>query len=315
MADAGLSLYDQLASYSDLEDLIQTGEAEGLFLECKSPGEPRLTKDQKNQLGVAISGFSNTAGGVLVYGLSTTQHKHTGLDVISQIEEIGLISKLQQQVKNAIPVVTMPPILSTETKIIKRLPRDSKGVLLVHVPSPTGDPIQATHDNVFYMRTGDEFRAAPYEIIKRLFSAVDVPDLFVEVDANLVEQQDDSSWSLPIGINNRSTAIAEQVLISVEVMNPDAIDLARAAQLQDVSSLNPGRTVFNSNFQGVVHRGMGVVAGNLIVKMKVGKRAKRKLDLAVTIYANKMRARTLRFSLSLAQSGFRVTNVQHSFLY
>jgi len=315
MADAGLSLFEQIASYSDLEDLIKNGEAESLFLECKSPGEPRLTKDQKNQLGMAISGFSNTAGGVVVYGLSTTKHKHTGLDVISQIEEIGLVSKLEQQVKNAIPVTTMPPVFGTETKIIKRQPHDSKGILLLHVPNSTGDPVQATHDNVFYIRTGDEFRPAPYEIIKRLFSAVDVPDLFVRVDESLVELKEDSSWSLPLTVNNRSTAIAEHVLISVTVMNPNATESVSASGLRNVSYLNPGRTVFNAPLQDVIHRGMDVVAGNLVVKMKVGKRAKRRLDLKISIYANKMRARRLEFGLTLARSGFKVIDFRESDLY
>lgn len=315
MADAGLSLFDQLKEYSDFEDLIEGGEAESLFLECKSPGEPRLTKDQKNQLGVAISGFSNTAGGVLVYGLSTTTHKHTGLDVISQIEEIGLISKLEQQVKNAIPATTVPPVFGTNTKIVKRQPRDSKGVLLLYVPAVAGDPVQATHDNVFYMRTGDEFRPAPYEIIKRLFSAVDVPDLYVWVNENLVEKKDDSSWNLPIVIRNNSTAIAENALVSVTVLNPNATESITATGLTDVSELNPGQTIFNGGLSEVVHRGMNVVVGNLIVKMKVGNRAKRRLDLSIIIYANKMRARQLQFDLTLAQSGFKVTNVKQSFLY
>lgn len=46
MTDAGFSLFKQLASYSDLEDLIENGEAESLFLEYKAPCEPQLCLTQ-----------------------------------------------------------------------------------------------------------------------------------------------------------------------------------------------------------------------------------------------------------------------------
>ena len=79
MADASLGLYNALSRYSDLVDLIAEGEAESLHLECKSPGSPKLGKDLKNALAKAISGFSNTAGGVILWGIRLRTHKKDSL--------------------------------------------------------------------------------------------------------------------------------------------------------------------------------------------------------------------------------------------
>ena len=97
MTDASLGLYNALIKNSDLENLIANGESENLYLECKAPVSPQLGKDQKNALAKAISGFSNTAGGVILWGISTTRHAHSGLDVLTQIEPIGQCSSLDRK--------------------------------------------------------------------------------------------------------------------------------------------------------------------------------------------------------------------------
>jgi predicted HTH transcriptional regulator len=89
MSDGAKQLYDSLAQYSDLDELIKGAEAEGLYLECKAPTAPQLTRDLRNTLGKALSGFSNTEGGIIIWGISTTKHAQSGLDVLSQIEPIG----------------------------------------------------------------------------------------------------------------------------------------------------------------------------------------------------------------------------------
>jgi hypothetical protein len=58
MSDAALALYQSIDSQRDLEELIATGEAEGMLLECKAPTDPRLSKDLRAKLSEAVSGFS-----------------------------------------------------------------------------------------------------------------------------------------------------------------------------------------------------------------------------------------------------------------
>ena len=86
MIDGAFELYKQISSFARLKDLVDNAEAETLHLECKAPTEPKLTKDVQSHLAKAASGFANTAGGIIIYGISTTKHAHSGLDVLTQVE-------------------------------------------------------------------------------------------------------------------------------------------------------------------------------------------------------------------------------------
>lgn len=312
MSDAAEQLFDSLDSYSRLDELVAAGEAEGMHLECRSPKQPLLNRDLQARLAQALSGFANTSGGVFIWGMSTTRHKHDKSDVLSQIEPIGKCRRLEQQIIRKIPALTTPPVLNTKSKILFKNAEDTKGVILTYIPHSLGDPVQA-QDNMFYFRSGDEFIVAPYEMIKRLFAATDSPDLTLNLDNKLVRKNKDGSWKLPIVIMNRSSAVAEQTKLSVKIKNFEACESVSPYQLRDLSDLNPGEKVFGQGSEEmVIHRGLDIVCGHLTVKMK-GR--KRRLELEVLIFANKMRARSVKFSLVLSNTGLSVKKPQESYLY
>ncbi|KKL12203.1 hypothetical protein LCGC14_2538090, partial [marine sediment metagenome] len=127
MPDASYDVYKNLSSYKRLEELIGDGETENLYLECKAPSIPRLNKELQVHLAKSVSGFSNTTGGIVIYGISTTKHSHSGLDVLTQIEPLGNVQKFEQQIHRTIPTLSTPPILNFHTKTIKKKASDSKG--------------------------------------------------------------------------------------------------------------------------------------------------------------------------------------------
>jgi len=134
-------------------------------------------------------------------------------------------------------------------------------------------------------------------------------------DSKLVKLGTDGTWEVPIALHNDSSAIAEQVYVSVNVDNPSACDDIQLSGFTDASVVNPGQRIFMLNASGVVHRGLDIVAGTLRVRMKVGKRPKRLLKLTTTLYANKMRARRVSVSIQLAKKGFSLVSSNEHFLY
>ncbi len=316
MLDSALSLFESLSTYDDLQELIDNGETEGLYLECKAPSGPRLNKGLKVELAKSVSGFSNTEGGVIIWGMSTTKHSHSGLDVLTQLEPIGNCKLFEKQVETAIPLLTTPAVFGTKTKIIKERPKDTKGIVITYISKFGGDPVQSNEDDKFYFRGGDGFHPAPYEMIKRLFASSESPDIRPLPVDELVKLGDDGVWQIPIGITNYSTAIGEHVVVHVTILNPSACELISADWgFSDVSHLNPGKTMYSGHVNSVVYRGMNTVIGNLFVKMKVDKLPKRALKFKIAVFANKMRAREIELTLRLAKSKFTIEKLDERFLY
>jgi len=315
MSDAALEIFNSLSAWRHLQALIDGGETEGLHLECKSSLSPSLNRNMKIKLACALSGFSNTAGGVVLWGVATTPHSHSKLDVISHLEPVGTCAEFEKQVRAAIPTLTSPSVLKYETKLIKRRKTDTQGVIAAYIPFTSGDPLLNNIDNVFYFRSSDAFVPAPYELIKRLFSATDVPDVYPMFTHELVKLETDGSWSIPIIVDNRSTAFAVDVNVSVTIENPSACESITASQFRDTSDINPGIKIFIAGVERGIHRGMPIVVGTLKVKMKTSKRIKRRLDITIGTYANRMRARNVKYILTLAKSKFTVKTISDDYLY
>jgi len=315
MSSAPQQFFNSLRTYADLEALIAEGETEGLYLECKSPSSPILNKDLRVMLAKAISGFANSSGGVVAWGISTTKHQHGGLDVLSQLEPIANCNNFMRQVMRSSITVTTPRVQSIESRIILAQPGATRGIVLTYIPQTLGDPVRSTEDDHFYFRSGDEFTIAPYELIKRLFAATESSDLSVHFLPSLVKTETDGTWTVPIILTNRSSAVAENIKMSVTVENPAACDSVLLPEFRDSSEVNPGSKIFMSTDMGVIHRGLNNLVGSLRVKMKKHKQAKRVLKLRVSIYANRMRARSVHATISLAKKGFSVTRVSETYVY
>jgi hypothetical protein len=315
MFSAPQQFFNSLRTYADVEALVAEGETEGLYLECKSPSSPVLNKDMRVTLAKAISGFANTSGGVLAWGISTTKHQHGSLDVLSQLEPIANCSNFMRQITRSAITATTPRVESIESRIVLEKPGATRGIVLTYIPQTLGDPVRSIEDNHFYYRSGDEFTIAPYELIKRLFAATESPDLSAEFLRTLVKTEADGTWTVPILLTNRSSAVAENIKVSVSVENFEACDAVSLSQFSDASEVNPGNKIFMSKDIGAIHRGLNAVVGSLRVKMKMHKHAKRVLRLHVSIYANQMRARAVHATISLAKKGFSVTRVSETYIY
>jgi len=315
MPEAAEQIFANLNRYSRIRELIDDGEAEGVYLECKAPHVPRLSRDLKAKLAQAISGFANTAGGVIIWGVSTTKHAESGLDILTQIEPIASCKRFAQQIDRAIPTLTTPPIQTGASRVLHRRKTDTRGVVVTYIPQTTGDPVRSTIDRRWYLRSGDQFIEMPYQVLQRMFAATSSPDLHFVFHHELVSLGEGEAWKLPIAIENRSSAVAEHVLVSVEITSPSACEKIQAEQFRDVSHLNPGKSIYMVNYQGVIHRGLNEVVGRLKVSMRKGKRLRRVLRLIITIYAGRMRARRWNVRVQLAKKGFSVKAAEMEFLY
>lgn len=313
-----LSLFYSISSFTRLQELINDGEAEGQYLECKAPSTPRLNDGLKSQLAEAVSGFSNSGGGIIIWGMSTTKHSHSGLDVLTQITPLGNVKTFAQQIDLMIPRLTTPSVSTDKSwnKIIKESTRDTKGVIISYLPPTKGDPVQSTINREFYIRNGDAFNKMPYELLKRMFMGTEAPILVPKFDSRIVSLGNNGEWKIPIIVQNESSAAAKDTEVSIIIENRHVCQDIKADGFRDTSDVNPGKCVYMVRIRRPIHRGLNQLAGKIIVSMaKHRKLTRRILKIRVTIYSDKMRARRWHIKVQLAKKGFSVTKTKDEYLY
>lgn len=269
------------------------------------------------KLAEAASGFANSGGGVILWGVSTDKHQASRLDVLTQMQPIGNVKRLAQQVDRALPGLTVPRLALQSSHILHRARGDTKGLIVTYIPPTPGDPVQSTVDHNFYFRSGDEFHEMPYEMLKRMFAGAEGPLLRPLFDARLVECDKQGIWKVPIAISNESSAVARDTKVTVWVDNPEACASVTSpgARLKDASEINPGETIFIASAEGPIFRGLNHVFGYLRVEIKKGSRPRRILKLRLRVFADRMRAAEWDFKIHLARTGFSIRGVEERFVY
>lgn len=310
------AFFSTLVTHASIQGLIAAGEAEGPYLECKAPQAPQLDRGLKAQLAAVVSAFANSGGGVVILGVSTDSKLHAGLDVLTQIEPIGHCATFSKLLDRVVPTLNTPAVAFPPSRVIRAKTSDTKGVVVLYVPSTPGDPVQSLDDRRFYIRSGAECVEMPYETLKRMFAGSGAPDLVPLFDGRIVTQQPNGTWRVPIVLTNRATRAAEFTDCCVEIVNAEACEAVTAERpLQDASGVNPGHMMFTAEVARPIHRGLNQVLGALVVTMKKAKRAKRVLTLDVRVYCSGMRAKKCTMRVQLAKKGFSVKRVSESFVY
>lgn len=200
-------------------------------------------------------------------------------------------------------------------KTIKQKASDTRGLIVCNIPKTTGDPVRSTTDNHFYFRSGDNFVVAPYEMVKRLFAATESPDMAPDINANKIHYDSVSkNYDIPITLVNNSSAIGENVELLISFLNPEICEILEVDAFNDVSHINPGKKMFAYSVVGdkVVHRGINLRIGSVKIKLKGRNRI---LKLEISIYANKMRAKSYKYQVDLTSSHRKVKLLQSDFLY
>ena len=268
------------------------------------------------KLARSASGFGNSGGGVIVWGVSTEKHSASGLDVLSQIEPIGNVKRLARQIDRALPGLTVPRLALESSRILHGVRGDTKGLIVTYIPPTPGDPVQSTVDRSFYFRSGDEFNEMPYEMLKRMFAGASGPLLHPSFDERIVKIGENGVWDVPIVINNESSATAREWSISVSILTPEACESVTASgRLQDASDVNPGETIFIASGNEPTFRGLGHTIGSLRVRMKSKKRPRRILGLRIQMFTDRMRATEWEYKIQLASNGFSIRGVKERFIY
>lgn len=163
-----------------IDQLIVDREAEQLFLDFKrsadgGAGTTLHPKDRAN-FAEAVSGFANSEGGVIIWGVECSPRSDAG-DVASAKVPIHNARRFLSLLEGAVSGCTLPPHTGVQHRAIDNMP-GGPGYVVSYIPQSHLAPHQAQHAKPYYfIRAGSSFSPAPHGVIAGLFGRRPQPRL------------------------------------------------------------------------------------------------------------------------------------------
>lgn len=203
-------IFDRLVAdgKNELDRLIAENATEHLFLDFKSKndsdGSTPLHRDDRKNLSEALSGFSNSQGGVVVWGMDKPKEGVLSYKLVKNPK------LLCESLNQATSEVVIPYVDGVRHEIIYEA--DNKGVVATYVPESEKAP-HTTHVGgglKYYIRSGDSFRQMEHFQIEDMFGRRSRPKLSLTLRISLAsESKPHPTYRLTIDLHNEGRAISQ----------------------------------------------------------------------------------------------------------
>lgn len=190
-----------------IDEFILNMQTEELFLDFKqaiSIGKNGTTlhKDDRKNLAKCISGFGNSEGGVIVWGVECSRDVEIG-DVAKAKVKVKNVYRFLSWLENAISGCTIPSHNKVRNHIIS-VDKNGDGFVATYIPKSDRAPLMSTIGNNIYIRSGSNNVPAPYSVIAGMFGRRPQPnvDLLIEDKELEVTENTDEDILYPQSIDN-----------------------------------------------------------------------------------------------------------------
>ena len=163
-----------------IDEFILDLQTEELFLDFKqavSNGKnfKTLHKDDRRNLAKAISGFGNSEGGVIVWGVSCSRDVEIG-DVAKAKVKVQNVHRFLSWLENAISGCTIPSHNGVRNHIIS-VDDNGDGFVATYIPKSEITPLMTASNSTIYIRSGSNNVPAPYAVIAGMFGKRPQPNI------------------------------------------------------------------------------------------------------------------------------------------
>jgi len=204
--------------FDAIQDFILSRASEELFLDFKRSSDcgkgSRLSQNDRNNLAKAISGFGNSEGGVVVWGVDCSQDPQEG-DVAKAVVPIEKVLRFKSWIEGAISGCTVPPHSKVQNITITDKSGDN-GFLITLIPKSINAPHQMLPNRQYYIRAGSDFMPTPHDVLSGLFGRRPQPHVYHMFTIPPAEIQG-GRVKIKVGflIRNQGPGIASNIFITL----------------------------------------------------------------------------------------------------
>lgn len=208
---------------SAIEEFILTRKAEELFLDFKRSADngngPRLNQIDRNSLAKSISGFGNSEGGIIIWGVDCSED-FDGADVAKAERPITNVKRFVSWLEGAISGCTIPPHTGVQNHPLET-DTGGNGFVVTYIPKSESTPHQEIKSRRYYIRAGSDFFPTPHDVLAGMFGRRPQPKVrknfhFWPLKINRVEK----SIIIPLGFHlfNDGPGIALDLFVSIHFL-------------------------------------------------------------------------------------------------
>lgn len=192
-----------------LQDAIDQGTFESLTLDFKSAeglfSGGSLTREGRKVLARAMSGFANSAGGLIVIGVDC--RAEDGIDKARALGPVSHLSRAFSSVNGQLAELLQPRHEGIRAHGIRASGGDDEGYVIIEVPRSERRPHMNGQDRTYHKRSSASTFVMEHYDVEDAFRRVAAPDLHLR-------------WRLERGYTDGKTTLAIRVQFEVENRGP-----------------------------------------------------------------------------------------------
>jgi Schlafen, AlbA_2 len=207
-----------------LSDLAILKKAETDFLEFK--GASRIQDKQvKEYWSQALSGFANTEGGILVWGIRASRIRDpfdpsSNVDAATALDLVPNPRSFAQMLKDVRLEATVDPIAGVDLAHYDT--GSGEGFVICLIPESSQKPhrAQLVPARQYYQRIGDSFTIIPHSLLRSLFFPQLHPRLEARIIVRFRREQEKGLLDFECSLCNNSLASARNLDAYVHINRP-----------------------------------------------------------------------------------------------
>lgn len=212
--------------YRALADIVARKEAEKFFIDFKQTqkndysGQRTLYESDKKNFAKAISGFGNSEGGIIIWGIDASGRTN---DYAKSIKPIRGIDNFKSLLESFVSLLTLPVHKTVESFVVKKKGTDTSGVAVTIIPKGNDRPYQNIGDYKYYMRGGDSFISVPHGVLQGMFGQAPQPNVFWMFNISKTPKigtNKEMKWQVGLMAVNGGLGIGEDVYGFARVWSP-----------------------------------------------------------------------------------------------
>lgn len=286
-----IGFFNSINSEEVLKDFIKSKTKENLNLEFKQKQDSRigdLAQRDISNFSKALSGFANSGGGVLIWGIETNEKDESA----KKLKPINEVDNFIKRLKSSLISSVQPFVDDVRIEKIEKEGSKTKGYVKCLIPQSDKTPHRALlSGRDYYKRSIEGFYTLTHNDLEDMFGRRQKPLLVLITDVTTYEETIPDIRAISFAFRNDGRAIAKYTGFFCKFNNNIELIGSPDRSIKDVSKINGNKpTISYSDNTNVIHPNN--IVHNLGVMRFKSKDKSKKIEATITYYCDGMLAKT-----------------------